>query len=66
MYGEDERFPCHYEIDDEQECFGELEEYSEKIDGFPRRVFYRCTECGQEFDASYVLHTIDNNNKWGF
>ena len=66
QYGEDEKFPCHYDIDQETECFGELIECYDSKQGFPARVYYICEECGEEFSASEVLNNDRDSSDWEY
>lgn len=65
-YGEDEKFPCHYDIDQDKECFGELEEHCDWKPGYPRRIYYICTDCGEEIEGSVVLNHDRDSSDWEF
>ena len=66
VYGEDERFPCHYDIEPDEECFGELIECCETKQGFPPRVYYICSECGEEIEGSLVLNHDRDSSDWEY
>ena len=46
-------------------CDGEIEEYTEKPDGWPERVFYRCTKCHVDV-TSEVINADRDSADWEY
>ena len=62
------QFPVHFDLQGimDEQCFGELEEFVEHPEGFQPRVYYVCTECGEEFEASVVLNHDRDTTDWDY
>ena len=63
---DNERFPCHYDIEPDKECFGELIEHVERKQGYPQRIYYICSDCEEEIGGSVVLNHDRDTNDWEF
>lgn len=57
-WDEPEFIAMHSELDLFEKCDGEIEEYTEKPEGWPERLLYRCTKCGKN-----VTNEVVNNDR---
>lgn len=57
-------FVCHGQCDFAP-CNGEIEEYTEKTEGWPLRVFYRCTKCNVDV-TNEVINKDRDTVDWEF
>lgn len=63
---ENEKIPCHYDIEPVKECFGELVEHVDWKPGYPKRVYYICSECEEEIPGEVVLNHDRDTSDWEF
>lgn len=60
--------PIHLNVQSivDEQCFGELKEVIEQPEGFPPRVYYVCSECGEEIKGSVVLNHDRDIPDWEY
>ena len=52
----------HSEIDIINSCDGVIEEYTEKPNGYPIKVFYRCEGCGKDVTTEVLNYDRDSTD----